>query len=175
MYNMSFPEPYNTLINTQAQLLDTLVTIQIIGNNSLASIIIPSLKSASDSGCFLALQAIRGNSIPNQLIVETIQGSSSAEDAIANWMITNSNQVPSDITSFEKKIATAGLFVTTINIATLPLEELQIFLNTYSNIQIEGNALALKYTGSIFAEIISAIQLILADLALEDSIIINSV
>jgi len=170
---MSFPEPYNTLINTQAQLLDTLATFQIDGTNSLASTLISSLKSVSDSGCVLALEAIRSTNIPSQNIVEGVQATSSAEDDIANWMLTNSIQVPSDITSFEKKIVAAGLFVTTVNIATLPIEELQIFLNTYSNVLSEGNALALKYTGSIFAEIISAIQFILSDLSLEESTILN--
>ena len=175
MYNMSFPEPYNSVLNAQGQTLFALATFQENGTNSLASTLSDSLKSASDIGCDLALQAIRGADIFNQLIVETIQATNSAEVSIAGWMVTYSDQVPSDIIVLEKKIVSATLFVTTINIATLPIEELRIFLNTISNIVIEGNALALKYTGSIFAQIVSAIQLILADLILDENIIINSV
>ena len=164
MYNMSFSEPYNSVINAQGQILFALATFQENGTNSLASTLSDSLKSTSDAGCDLALQAIRGTDIFNQLIVKTIQATYSAEDDIADWMVTYSDQVPSDIIVFEKQIVGAFQLLTTTNIKDFSPEQKEALLNANSTGVILLNALALKYTGSKFARIVSACQLIVSDL-----------
>lgn len=163
---MSFSEPYNSVISAQVQILSALVTFQTNGTNSLASTLSGSLKSVSDAGCNLALQAIRGTDIFNQIIVSTIQATNSAEGSIAGWMVTYSDQVPSDIITLENQIVEGFQLLTTTNISP---EQQQAFLNTYNTGIIQLNALALKYTGSKFAPIVSACQLMVADL--EDELI----
>jgi hypothetical protein len=159
---MSFPSLYNGLINEQAQLLNTLATYQENGTNYLASTLTDRLKLVSDTGCDLALQAIRSNNILKKIGVKAIQATSSAEDDIAEWMQTRSNQVPSDIIDCEKLIAQSGIFATTTNICNLPKPEQLEILNDFTNLSIITNQLALKYTSGIFSRIISALQLILA-------------
>ena len=173
MYNMSFPEPYNSVLNAQGQTLFALATFQENGTNSLASTLSDSLKSASDVGCDLALQAIRGADIFNQLIVKTIQATDSAEDSIARWMVTYSDQVPSDIIEFEKQIVGGFLLLTTTNIKDFSPEQREALLNANSAGVIQLNALALKYTGGKFAPIVSACQLIVSDLDEEIMDLIN--
>ena len=163
MYNMSFSEPYNSVINAQWQILFALATFQENGTNSLASTLSDSLKSTSDAGCDLALQAIRGTDIFNQLIVKTIQATYSAEDDIADWMVTYSDQVPSDIIVFEKQIVGGFQLLTTTNIKDFSPEQKEALLNANNTGVIQLNALALKYTGSKFARIVSACQLIVSD------------
>jgi hypothetical protein len=164
MYNMSFQEPYNSVINAQGQILFALATFQANGTNSLASTLSDSLKSASDTGCDLALQVIRGTDIFNQLLVKTIQSADSALDDIAEWMVTYSDQVPSDIITTENQIAQGFLLLTTTNINDLSPEQKQELLNAYFRGVTQLNALALKYTGSKFARIVSACQLLVSDI-----------